>query len=346
VFQTPPSSPSSLGSRKSSMCSISSAGSSSGGSTNSPSHQAHLHKQARNSQVLHPLATRSQCVPSARGDPPTHPPTRLTCTSQEQPGTVPTSYQSSMCSISSGGSTNSPSHQAHLHKPGTARYCTHQLLELHVFHQLRGIHQLTLPPGSPAQASQEQPGTVPTSYQSSMCSISSGGSTNSPSHQAHLHKQARNSQVLYPLATRAQCVPLVGGIHQLTLPPGSPAQASQEQPGTVPTSYQSSMCSISSGGSTNSPSHQAHLHKQARNSQVLYPPATRAPCVPSARGDPPTHPPTRLTCTSRPGTARYCTIPTTIAPCIPSVGGIHQLTLPPSSPAQAGQEQPGYCTIQ
>jgi len=40
VSYSPPSSPSSLGSRKSSMCSISSAGSSSGGSTNSPSHQA------------------------------------------------------------------------------------------------------------------------------------------------------------------------------------------------------------------------------------------------------------------------------------------------------------------
>jgi hypothetical protein len=102
-----------------------------------------------------------------------------------------------------------------------------------------------------------------------MCSISSGGSTNSPSHQAHLHKQARNSQALYPLATRA----LQYVTHQLE-------------------------------GFTNSPSHQAHLHKQARNSQVLYPIATRAQCV-------------------------------------PSVGGIHQLALPPGSPAQAGQEQPG-----
>ena len=47
TFQTPPSSPSSLGSRKSSMCSISSAGSSSGGSvsTSSPLHQAqHRHR--------------------------------------------------------------------------------------------------------------------------------------------------------------------------------------------------------------------------------------------------------------------------------------------------------------
>merc|ERR1719471_279783 len=51
VFQTPPSSPSSLGSRKSSMCSISSAGSSSGGSTNSPSHQA---AQQRMRQGHHP----------------------------------------------------------------------------------------------------------------------------------------------------------------------------------------------------------------------------------------------------------------------------------------------------
>jgi len=42
VFKTPPSSPSSLGSRKSSMCSISSAGSSSGGSSNSPSHQPNI----------------------------------------------------------------------------------------------------------------------------------------------------------------------------------------------------------------------------------------------------------------------------------------------------------------
>jgi len=50
VFQTPPSSPSSLGSRKSSMCSISSAGSSSGGSTNSPSHQAQQHRHMRNHQ--------------------------------------------------------------------------------------------------------------------------------------------------------------------------------------------------------------------------------------------------------------------------------------------------------
>jgi len=50
VFQTPPSSPSSLGSRKSSMCSISSAGSSSGGSTNSPSHQAQQHRHMRNQQ--------------------------------------------------------------------------------------------------------------------------------------------------------------------------------------------------------------------------------------------------------------------------------------------------------
>jgi len=57
VFQTPPSSPSSLGSRKSSMCSISSAGSSSGGSTNSPSHQAQQHRHARNHQgVGHPMA--------------------------------------------------------------------------------------------------------------------------------------------------------------------------------------------------------------------------------------------------------------------------------------------------
>jgi hypothetical protein len=157
------------------MCSISSAGSSSGGSTNSPSHQAHLHKQARNSQVLYPLASRAPCVPS-----------------------------------------------------------------------VGGIHQLPLPPGSPAQAGQEQPGTVPTSYQSSMCSISWRGFTNSPSHQAHQHKETRNSQVLYPLATRAPCVPSVGGIHQLALQPGSPAQASQEQPGTVPTSYHISVCSISS----------------------------------------------------------------------------------------------------
>jgi len=50
VFQTPPSSPSSLGSRKSSMCSISSAGSSSGGSTNSPSHQAQQHRHLRHNQ--------------------------------------------------------------------------------------------------------------------------------------------------------------------------------------------------------------------------------------------------------------------------------------------------------
>eukprot|EP00090_Calanus_glacialis_P023221 TRINITY_DN3575_c0_g1_i1.p1 TRINITY_DN3575_c0_g1~~TRINITY_DN3575_c0_g1_i1.p1 ORF type:complete len:960 (-),score=230.68 TRINITY_DN3575_c0_g1_i1:741-3620(-) len=57
VFQTPPSSPSSLGSRKSSMCSISSAGSSSGGSTNSPSHQAQQHRHMRNHQgVGNPMA--------------------------------------------------------------------------------------------------------------------------------------------------------------------------------------------------------------------------------------------------------------------------------------------------
>jgi len=53
VSYSPPSSPSSLGSRKSSMCSISSAGSSSGGSTNSPSHQA---VQQRMRQGHPPLA--------------------------------------------------------------------------------------------------------------------------------------------------------------------------------------------------------------------------------------------------------------------------------------------------
>ena len=53
TFQTPPSSPSSLGSRKSSMCSISSAGSSSGGSvsTSSPLHQAQ--SRHRPAQVGH-----------------------------------------------------------------------------------------------------------------------------------------------------------------------------------------------------------------------------------------------------------------------------------------------------
>jgi len=51
VFQTPPSSPSSLGSRKSSMCSISSAGSSSGGSSNSPSHQLNKNRQGVNNIV-------------------------------------------------------------------------------------------------------------------------------------------------------------------------------------------------------------------------------------------------------------------------------------------------------
>ena len=55
TFQTPPSSPSSLGSRKSSMCSISSAGSSSGGSvsTSSPLHQAqHRHRPQVGHQQL------------------------------------------------------------------------------------------------------------------------------------------------------------------------------------------------------------------------------------------------------------------------------------------------------
>ena len=52
VSYSPPSSPSSLGSRKSSMCSISSAGSSSGGSVNSPSHQGQgVGHRARHSQV-------------------------------------------------------------------------------------------------------------------------------------------------------------------------------------------------------------------------------------------------------------------------------------------------------
>ena len=48
TFQTPPSSPSSLGSRKSSMCSISSAGSSNG----SPSHHANHHNTAVNAMHL------------------------------------------------------------------------------------------------------------------------------------------------------------------------------------------------------------------------------------------------------------------------------------------------------
>ena len=51
VFQTPPSSPSSLGSRKSSMCSISSA-SSSGGSTHSPSHHPSQLRHSRNQPMV------------------------------------------------------------------------------------------------------------------------------------------------------------------------------------------------------------------------------------------------------------------------------------------------------
>jgi len=59
VFQTPPSSPSSLGSRKSSMCSISSAGSSSGGSSNSPSHQPNGKNRQGVASIVGPMRLSS-----------------------------------------------------------------------------------------------------------------------------------------------------------------------------------------------------------------------------------------------------------------------------------------------
>ena len=74
VSYSPPSSPSSLGSRKSSMCSISSAGSSSGGSTNSPSHQAvqqrmrqvgHYKNPLSNNQHQHALTIIINCCSNA-----------------------------------------------------------------------------------------------------------------------------------------------------------------------------------------------------------------------------------------------------------------------------------------
>ena len=59
-FQTPPSSPSSLGSRKSSMCSISSAGSSGvAGQGSSPSHHPSVNNARLRSQVLYDVFTKA-----------------------------------------------------------------------------------------------------------------------------------------------------------------------------------------------------------------------------------------------------------------------------------------------